>query len=435
MRFFCLLRLTRDFSRELLLTRVVFLSLALLATGCDKLPRGPYLQNPTEDSMVVKWRTDASVVGQVEYGTSANNLSDMTPALAATTNHEVTLTGLQPDTTYYYRVLNDDSATSSIHSFTTPHAAGDDSPFRVWLIGDSGTADENAAAVRDAFYDFNGGPQTDLWLMLGDNAYTFGTDSEYQRAVFEMYPETLATTPLYSTIGNHETMTTGGVPYFDIFTLPRNGEAGGIPSGTEAYYSFDYGNVHFICLDSEKASRAINGAMYNWLETDLQANTQDWTVVFFHQPPYSKGSHDSDDLLETKIRDMRQNFTPLFDQYGVDFVFSGHSHAYERSWPVAGHTGRSSTFEESMKVQTGDGREDGDGAYEKMYSQIQNSGVIYTVAGSSGKISGGTLDHPVHYMSLKELGSVVLDFSGDRVDAKFITPNQGVRDYYTVQKF
>ena len=423
------------YTRQLTPVRILLLSLALFVTGCEKLPRGPYLQNPTTESIVVKWRTDDAMVGQVAFGLTQNNLSEITSPGSATTNHEVTLTGLQPDTTYYYQVINDNTAAADVHSFTTPHDAGVDAPFRVWLIGDSGTADENAIAVRDAFYDFNGGPQTDLWLMLGDNAYTFGTDSEYQRAVFEIYPDTLSTTPLYSTIGNHEVMTTGGTPYYDIFTLPTMGEAGGIPSGTEAYYSFDYGNVHFICLDSEKASRAVNGAMYTWLETDLQANTQDWTVVFFHQPPYSKGSHDSDDLFETHIRDMRQNFTPLFDQYGVDFVFNGHSHSYERSYPVAGHTGKSNTFEESMKIHSGDGREDGDGAYQKMFSQVQDSGVIYTVAGSSGKISDGSLDHPVHYISLKELGSVVLDFNGERVDAKFITPDQGVRDYYTVEKF
>ncbi|MDX1694152.1 MAG: metallophosphoesterase family protein [Ketobacteraceae bacterium] len=424
-------RLIRGFT----FNHLMMLSLALFLSACEKLPRGPYLQNPTTESIVVKWRTDDSVIGQVAYGLSANNLNQVTSPGGATTNHEVTLTGLLPDTTYYYQVINDEAASADVHSFITPHDAGDDTPFRVWLIGDSGTADANAAAVRDAFYDFNGGPQTDLWIMLGDNAYTFGTDNEYQRAVFDMYPDTLSSTPLYSTIGNHEVMTTGGAPYYDIFTLPTTGEAGGIPSGTEAYYSFDYGNVHFICLDSEKASRAVNGAMYTWLETDLQANTQDWTVVFFHQPPYSKGSHDSDDILEYHIRDMRENFTPLFDQYGVDFVFNGHSHAYERSYPIAGHTGKSRTFEESMKVFTGDGREDGDGAYQKMYSQIQDSGVIYTVAGSSGKISDGTFDHPVHYISLKELGSVVLDFNGDRVDTKFITPTQGVRDYYTVEKF
>lgn len=426
-------RITPNWSFSLVQASVLSLLLAL--AGCDQLPRGPYLQNPTSDSIVVKWRTDSAVLGQVEYGEAENNLTETVSGNSETTKHELTLTGLQPDTTYYYRIQNGAEGTTATYSFTTPHAAGDDTPFRVWLIGDSGTADENAVAVRDAFYDYNGGPQTDLWIMLGDNAYTFGTDQEYQKAVFDIYPDTLASTPLYSTIGNHEVMTTGGTPYYDIFTLPTTGEAGGIPSGTEAYYSFDYGNVHFVCLDSEKASRAAHGAMYTWLEVDLQANTRDWTVVYFHQPPYSKGSHNSDAAIETHIRDMRENFTPLFDQYGVDFVFNGHSHSYERSFPIVSHTGTSDTFTEAMKVDSGDGREDGDGAYEKMYSQIQDSGVIYTVAGSSGKTSGGSLDHPVHYLSLRELGSVVLEFAGDRADAKFITPDQGVRDYYTVQKF
>ncbi len=422
-----------------LLIRIQFqfifaLFIAGLLGGCDKLPRGPYLQNVTPQSIVVRWRTESERNSIVEYGLSANNLDQTISLNNNITNHEVTLANLTPATTYYYRVIGDNDSASAVYSFKTALPEGDQSPFRVWLIGDSGTADSNAKAVRDSFYQFNGGPQTDLWIMLGDNAYTFGNDAEYQKAVFEIYPETLATTPLFSTIGNHEVLSFGGAPYFDIFTLPENGEGGGLASGTEAYYSFNYGNVHFVCLDSEKASRAVGGAMYNWLVTDLQANSQDWTIVFFHQPPYSKGSHDSDSSSEKHMRQMRENFVPVFDQYGVDLVFSGHSHAYERSHLIRSHTGTSDTLDSSMILDANGGREDEAGAYEKLFSQTHN-GVVYTVAGSSGKTSSGDLNHPAHFISLRELGSVVLDVSGNRIDAHFINPTNGEMDHYTVVKY
>ena len=92
-------------------------------------------------------------------------------------------------------------------------------------------------------------------------------------------------------------------------------------SGTEAYYSFDYGNIHFVCLDSSlDTSRSANGAMATWLIAIFQNNTKDWLVVFFHHPPVSKGSHNSDSEIE--LVEMRQNFGPILENYGTDLVLS-----------------------------------------------------------------------------------------------------------------
>src|SRR6185503_17129659 len=160
--------------------------------------------------------------------------------------------------------------------------------------GDSGTANSQAAAARDAYTTFNGARMTDVWLMLGDNAYSAGTDTEYQNAVFNFYPKYMQNNVLWPTIGNHDAASASAGPYLNIFTLPQNAEAGGVASGTERYYSFDYANIHFICLDSATSSRVIGGAMYAWAEADLQATTQDWIITFFHHPPYTKGTHNSD---------------------------------------------------------------------------------------------------------------------------------------------
>ncbi|WP_419610541.1 metallophosphoesterase family protein, partial [Thiolapillus sp.] len=303
-----------------------------------------------------------------------------------------------------------------------PPSPGSIQPVRVWVLGDSGTADSRAAAVRDAYKNLSPATRTDVWLMLGDNAYSNGEDAEYQDAVFDMYPDFLKSTVLWPALGNHDGHTadseTESGPYYDIFDLPRNAEAGGVASHTEAYYSFDYANIHFICLDSYETDRSTSGSMHQWLESDLSATGQPWIIVFWHHPPYSKGSHDSD--TDSRMTDMRENFLPLLEQYGVDLVLSGHGHSYERSYLIDGHYGTSDTFDASTHlVDGGDGQTDGDGAYSK--SGAPHKGSVYVVAGSSGQTSSMRGTHPVMIASSATLGSLVLDINDNRLDARFLT--------------
>jgi len=303
--------------------------LELTASETATVTRGPYLQMGTPSSVTVRWRTGTPTNSRVRYGTDPANLTSNADNLLSTTEHEVALTGMSPDTRYYYSVgtTAETLAGGPDYLFFTAPTAGSSLPTRVWVIGDSGTADANAAAVRNAYYTSAGTRYTDLWLMLGDNAYVSGTDSEYQTAVFNMYPEMLRQSVLWSTIGNHETAQSPNppptLPYYSIFTLPMNGEAGGVASGTEDYYSFDYGNIHFICLDSMTSDRSPNGAMLTWLRSDLAADSRDWTIAFWHHPPYTKGSHNSD--TEIELVEMRQNALPILEDFGVDLVLSGQS--------------------------------------------------------------------------------------------------------------
>src|SRR5439155_16088779 len=222
-------------------------------------------------------------------------------------------------------------------------------------------------------------------------------------------------------------------PYYDIFSLPKQGEAGGLASGTEAYYSFDYGNIHFICLDSFGSDRSANGPMMTWLQSDLAATLLQWIVAFWHHPPYSKGSHDSD--TQIPLIEMRENALPILESGGVDLVLTGHSHSYERSFLLDGHYGTSGTLTESMKKDPGDGRESGTGAYEKpTLGPASHEGAVYAVAGSSGQVGRGSLNHPAMFISLSSLGSLVLDISGNRLDARFIDSTGITLDHFTVLK-
>lgn len=415
-------------------------ALELLASGAATVTRGPYLQTGTPTSVVVRWRTNAVTDGRVRYGMDAGNLTAWADSSAFGTAHEVTVSGLAPNTRYYYSVGTTAVSLAggdASYFFVTAPAPGTPKPTRVWVLGDSGTANANAAAVRDAYLAYTGSRGTDLWLMLGDNAYPDGTDAQYQSAVFNMYPGVLRNTVLWPTLGNHDGQSADSAtqtgPYYDIFTLPTRGEAGGIPSGTEAYYSFDNGNIHFIVLESFETDRSASGPMLTWLQQDLAATTQPWVIAFWHHPPYSKGSHDSD--VDIEMVQMRENALPILEAGGVDLVLTGHSHSYERSFLIDGHYGLSSTFTAAMKKDGGDGRTDGTGAYGKpTLGPAFHEGAVYAVAGSSGQTGGGALNHPAMFVSFNTLGSMVLDVNGNRLDAAFVDSTGVLRDYFTLTK-
>jgi hypothetical protein len=254
-----------------------------------------------------------------------------------------------------------------------------------------------------------------------------------------MYPQFLRQTVAWSTIGNHETYS-GTVenglldfPFLHMFTQPVNGECGGVSSGTERYYSFDHGNIHFVCLDAMTSDRRTGGPMCSWLQADLQANTNLWVIAFWHHPPYTKGSHDSDG--ETELIEMRQNAVPILESYGADLVLCGHSHVYERSFLIDGHYGHSTSFTPGMKKDGRSGREDSTGPYVKPTAGPgANKGAVYIVAGSSGQAGGFPLNHPAMFISEAQLGSLVLDINGPILQAKFLRETGAIDDYFTLIK-
>ena len=403
--------------------------------------RGPYLQQQTDDSIIVRWRTDIATDSVVRYGTDSATLGSSAAGTVNSTEHTVLVNGLADATQYYYSIGDNTStfAGDASYHFSTSPAPGTAANTRVWVIGDSGTANSSAQAVRDAYKTWSASQAADFMLMLGDNAYNDGTDDQYQNAVFNTYPELLRQLPVWPTLGNHDGHSadsgTQSGPYYDIFDLPTAAEAGGLASGTEAYYAFDYGNIHFVVLDSYETDRSVGGTMLQWLESDLATNDKPWVIAFFHHPPYTKGSHNSD--TEGRLIDMRQNALPILEAWGVDLVLGGHSHTYERSFLLDGHYGLSGTLDIPNNIlDIGDGSETGDGIYEKPdVIAAQNEGAVYAVAGSSGKVTLGTaLNHPAILVALESLGSMILDIAGNRMDVTFLDQNALVQDEFTIMK-
>ncbi len=448
-----------------------------------KLLRGPYLQCGTPESMIVRWRTDKPGPSLVRFGLSETNLHFNARTRGFHTDHVVVLTNLTPDTRYFYALAtNTASTTNSLsgtnnfsgtntfggtntarrgnsprgtnssraaniilaaatNSFITAPPIGTIKPTRVWVLGDSGTRQPTQKAVADGFAKFTGERPIDLWLMLGDNAYTSGKDEEYQGSIFLAYPDLLRKAVLWPTIGNHDgdqaSSAAQSGDYYDVFTLPTQGQAGGTMSGTEAYYSFDYANAHFICLDSHDTERSTNGLMMRWLKSDLAANKQQWSVAYWHHPPYSKGSHDSDDDKDSdaRSREVRQVFLPVLEAGGVDLVLCGHSHAYERTALIDGHYGRSTNFSSAYIKNSGEGRKDHGEPYRKRtVGPGPHEGTVYVVAGSSGQASGVKAVHSAMLFALNVAGSLALDFDGPQLEVSFVDTNGIRRDYFNFVK-
>ncbi len=437
-----------------------FLSALSALHAATTIIRGPYLQTATPTSMVVRWRTDTTEASVVSYGLERNQLTSTARAEGIGAEHIVLVADLKPNTRYFYSVgatavpppaadkkapAEDAPGRAAINSFTTPPVAGPAQPTRIWVLGDPGTKNATQTAVRDAYYKYTGTRATDLWLLLGDNAYPDGTDTDYQKAIFEIYPKTLATSPVWPALGNHDQKsansgTQSGV-YYDIFTLPTRGEAGGLMTGTEAYYAFDYANIHFICLDSQDSDRTPTGAMAQWLKADLAATTRDWIIAYFHHPTYTKGTHDSDKDTDSggRMNDMRTNLLPILEQGGVDLVLTGHSHVYERSWLMDGHYGKSTTFDAAAHVkQKSNGRSDGEGVYRKPRARTPRNGEINVVTGSAGHAGSATkppaLNHPAFFIALNEPGSSVIDVDGLKLDLVFLNDKGEKRDWFSIVK-
>lgn len=431
--------------------------------------RGPYLQSLTSASIKIKWRTSSATDSRVYYSTDSANLNLYSDAAASVTNHTVQLTNLQPYTTYYYSVgstIQVQSGPSNLHRFKTAPTTGTVQPYRFWAIGDFGKNNQGQRDVLNSYVTHSGSDHIDMWLWLGDCAYDNGTDAEYQTKVFDVYADIMKYLPFYSSPGNHDygsicpipcfsNPTGHSGPYFDIIDVPVNGEAGGVASGYELYYSFDYGNVHFISLNSELGSligsydwngvygagNFSNSPARQWLINDLTTNTLPWVIVYFHQPPYTDGSHHSDDLWELYMAAMRNNYTPVFEQYGVDIVLCGHSHVFERSYLLKGFHGllypTSSSFDMNTHVVNNkSGKFSLGEAYVKYTDGPNvNEGTVYVVTGNSGSSEpGASLNHPAFYYDTDGYGSFMIEVNDMRLDGKYLSSSGAVLDEFTILK-
>jgi hypothetical protein len=411
-----------------------------LTTDSALVTRGPYLQLSTPTGVTIRWRTDVAIEGKVRYGFSPDALNQSANSSLGT-EHAVVLDGLDDDTEYWYSVGTESETLAggdAEHRFRThPSGPSATDPVRIWVIGDSGSVSAEARQVVESYEAYAGSTPTDLWLSLGDVAYSEGTDAQFEGGVFNTFRSIVRRQVLWPARGNHDYLYEEQLDFYDQFVLPTNAEAGGVPSGTESYYSIDYRNVHVVSLDTESIDFSGWSSMHDWLVADLAFNDLEWVIVIFHHPPYTRGTHNSDNESDSagRMGVVRSSILPILDALGADLVLSGHSHAYERSMLIDGHYGISDTFDASMVIDGGDGSVTGDGAYTKPSpGQVAHSGIVYAVAGSSSRRGGGPFDHPVMVTHFQDSGSMVIEVTGNRLDAIFLDRWGNARDDFRIVK-
>ncbi len=421
------------------------------------LVRGPYLQMGTQTATSVRWRTNVAVSSKLEVGTVLGTYPIVVNSPTTVTNHELRVTGLTPDTKYYYRI---GSPTDLIQGDSTNFfitAPSDTSTRRVTLaaFGDCGRNDNGfqtstLTAYRN-YLNTIGLPNADALLLLGDNAYNSGTDAEFQNGFYNAYSSTILKNHfLFPAPGNHDYYFSGtaqndkNMPYYDMFTLPSAGQCGGLASGTEAYYSYNVGDVHVLSLDSYGTENAGTTRMYdtlgaqvNWIKADLAANTKKWTVAYWHHPPFTKGSHNSD--TEGELINIRTNFIRILERYGVDVIMCGHSHDYERSYLLKDYYGTEASFNVAAHTASNSSAKYDGTTNSCPYitkSGKYNHGTVYVVAGSSGADGGVQAGYPHDALpfSIDDGGMFFLDIKDNRLDAKFIRRNSTVGDQFTIMK-
>ncbi|GAA4460298.1 hypothetical protein GCM10023093_02690 [Nemorincola caseinilytica] len=421
------------------------------------LVRGPYLQMGSDTAFTVRWRTNVACNSKLELGTSTGNYNIVLDDAAMVTEHEMRVRGLSPNTKYYYRfgtsleVLQGDTTNFCV----TAPASGTSRRVTLAAYGDCGQNSNGyqtgALSAYRAYLSSIGLKAADMMLLVGDNAYNSGTDNEYQTGFFNAYQgNILKNHMLFPAPGNHDYYASGtgqndkNVPYYSIFSMPAAGQCGGVPSGTEAYYSYNWGDVHILSLDSYGRENAgttrlydTAGAQVQWIKADLAANTKKWVIAYWHHPPYTMGSHTSDG--EGELVSIRENFIRILERYGVDMIICGHSHDYERSYLMKGHYGNEASFNVAAHaVDNSSAKYDGSAnscPYTTTSGQV-NHGTVYVVAGSSGASGGvqGGYPHNAMPFSINDGGMFFVDINNNRLDAKFIRKDGTIWDKFTIMK-
>lgn len=252
-----------------------------------------------------------------------------TVATASTSykSNAVTVTGLEPSTEYVYRV-GSDTDFSPVYSFKTQN----DTSYNALLMGDpqigsSGNEVSDTAGWQNTVtQSLTRFPNTSFILSAGDQVESSSSESQYD-GFFS--PEELLSTPLVPTIGNHD----NGTLYQYHYNSPNESDTYGTTSAGGDYW-FTYGNTLYMVLNSNNQSATSHEAFIGQAIMANAGNDIKWRVVMFHHSIYSSASHSTD----SDILSRRSDLYPIFDEYDIDVVLSGHDHCYTRSYQMQGGT-------------------------------------------------------------------------------------------------
>jgi predicted phosphodiesterase len=281
----------------------------------------PYLQFVTDSGITVMWETSRASQGKVRFGRTGE-LGSEAEGDADALIHEVTLGDLEAESPYYYQVEATDDRGRTIRSpllsFQTANRAG--TPFAFGVLGDT----QHNPRVCKILSDMLWMQRPNFVIIAGDLVDTGPNKRQWTDEFFPGMNPLASRVAFFPVLGNHEQ---NARHYYDYMSLPD----------PEYYYTFHYGNAQFFMLDSNK-NLDPNSEQYRWLEAELEKSDAMWKFVSYHHPSYSSDEDDYGDMWKgepSEYGDLRlRPLSDLYDRYGVDIVWNGHIHSYERSWPL-----------------------------------------------------------------------------------------------------
>ncbi|OPX86462.1 MAG: Alkaline phosphatase precursor [Pelotomaculum sp. PtaB.Bin104] len=343
-------------------------------------------------SQTITWLTPNNSPARVQYliadefignFNSAQQIDAGCSAFDSTNYHfTANITGLTPATRYVYRVGREGYWSEAL-SFTTAAATQD---FSFLYMGDvqSGYA-EWGSTLNSVYQSY---PQIKFALLGGDLTDNSSDEEEWGRFL-DAAAGVFSRIPLMPAMGNHD-----GSMFLKFFALPDNG-----PEGfKQTFYSFDYGDAHFVILNS---SNNTDERVKQWLREDLKNTTKKWKFAVFHIPAYP-ATYDYKEIDKS----IRVNWVPLLEQNMVDMVFVGHQHQYMRTHPIY-----------QGEVQT-----------EPAY------GIVYVMGNAGSKTYAGGGGFP--YIAVEQTGSnyQVVDIEGDVLTLTSKQSTGELIENYTINK-
>lgn len=310
------------------LSLCVFTTYAQQTLEADSFLIKPYLQWSTKNSMTVMWETTSKATSVVEYGEALPrakeaNLTQKISLTDETLMHEMVLDNLKVETKYVYRVRSKFKSGKEIVSpvYTFKTTVNDDSAFMFAFIGDTQQNDRTPWAWKKvAQHIYQERPS--FVVNAGDIVDTGSEKDEWVYEFFAPGQEVMSRYSMYTVLGNHEQ---DDDFYYQYMANPA----------PEYFYKFRYGNADFFMIDSNK-DVSEGSEQYDWLDWQLAKSDATWKFVVHHHPPYSSEENDHGDTYigASTYSTGSVNLVPLYEKYGVDFCLFGHTHVYERTWPI-----------------------------------------------------------------------------------------------------
>ncbi len=269
--------------------------------------------------MLLAWQLNQTEVCQLDWGMDTNysDGSYTSNEYGSSNQHKYQITNLLPGTKYYYRI----SCNGSVFENSFISGKNDsDTSFSFYAYGDTRSQpnkhDDVALQILNQILN---DPDSQTFIVNSGDLVANGDietdwDNQFFAQQYTNITEMVSRLPFLSAVGNHEG---NGILFAKYFPYPM------FPSPTDAYFSFDYANVHFVVID-QFTNYSVGSTQYNWIVNDLQNTTKPWKFALLHKPGWTAGAHPNDLNVQNILQ-------PVFEQNGVSVVITGHNHYYARA--------------------------------------------------------------------------------------------------------